>query len=210
LEDSGSEIIKAQARKAMSFGYTIVELLLVISLIGIVSTIIYTFFVTSFNQYFALQQDGMLFGDLAAQSQRIAMVTRGLTDITAASSSEITMYSYFSPNDQYVSQIRYYKNAGGTSLMADVTPMTANPPTGTLITAQKKTYTVVSPFYTLTGVNTFVYFDGNNNQMSLPITDLHTIQQIQVNLAAPTKAPSSTGYDQISVQVSLRNRKINL
>lgn len=191
-------------------GFTIIEVIIALILSAFVTTILFTFFTTSFNQFFALQADGMVFGDLATQSQRVAMVVRGLTDITSASSTDITMYAYFSPNDAYVSLIHYYKTADGKKLVADVTPMSANPPNGTLLTAKQKTYTIIDPFYTVSGISNFVYFDGGGNQMSLPISDLHTVQQIQINLASPTKAPSATGYDIITVQVSLRNRKINL
>lgn len=185
-------------------------MVITISLSALVATLIYTFFTTTFSQYLGLQGDGMVFSSLSLQSQRIAMVTRGLTDITQASDSEVTVYAYFSPRDSTVSLVRYYKSADGKKLLADITPMTANPPTGTPVTANKKTYTIIDQFYTVSGLKTFRYFDSGGGELTPPISDLHVVQQIQINLAAPTKAPSSNGYDQITVQVSLRNRKINL
>lgn len=191
-------------------GFTIIEILIALVLTALVSTLIYTFFVTSFNQYFALQQDGMVYADLATQSQRLAMVLRSTTDITQATNNEITAYAYFSPNDTYVSQIHYYLNASNTKLLADVIPMSANPPSGTLLTSQTRHYTVIDPFYQISGVKTFSYLSTGTTVLPTPIADPHTIKQIKVNLAAPTKAPSATGYDQITVQVMLRNRKTNL
>lgn len=191
-------------------GFTLIELVVVITLIGIIGTASYTFFNTSTNQYLAIQQDGIVFGDLAAQSQRVAQVLRGLTDITTATSNDITIYAYFYPNDTYVSLIHYYKNAGGTSLFADVTPMTANPPIGTPITASLKTYTIIGSLYAAAGVNTFTYLDSYGTTLALPISDLHTIKEIQVSLAVPVKSPTATGNDAITLLVSLRNRKTNL
>ncbi|MCX6725596.1 MAG: prepilin-type N-terminal cleavage/methylation domain-containing protein [Candidatus Saccharibacteria bacterium] len=197
-------------RKLSSDGFTIVELSMVMILIAIISTATYTFINTSTSQYLALQQDGIVFGDLAFQSQRIAQVVRGLTDISQASADEITMYAYFYPKDTYASLIRYYTDSTKTTLYADVTTMTANPPIGTPIASTKKTYTIISPFYAPTGINTFTYLDSFGATLAMPITDLHTIKEIKITLAVPVKAPVVKGNDSISLLVSLRNRKTNL
>lgn len=191
-------------------GFTLVEVLTVIVIVGIVSTAFFTFFNDSVSQYLSLQRDGMEFSDLAAQSQRISQVIRGLTDITSASSSDLVIYAYFYPNDAYVSLVHYYKNAAGTTLYADVTPMTANPPIGTPITANMKTYTIIPDFATVSGVNLFDYLDANGSVLAMPISDLHIIKGVKVNLAVPSKAGASTGNAALSVSVSLRNRKTNL
>lgn len=190
-------------------GFTIPELVVVIVLIGIVGTAFFTFTNTSINQYLSLQQEGYVFNDLATQSQRVAKVLRGLTDITAATQNEISVYAYFSPQDTYVSLIRYYKNLSGTILYADVTPMTQNPPNGTLKTAELKTYTIMDNFYSAPGVNLFEYLDSAGAVIPQPIADLHTIKGIRVNLAVPTKTPSISN-DAMTLSVSLRNRKTNL
>lgn len=196
--------------RAERSGFTIIEVLIAITLSAIFSTIMYTFFVTSFNQYFAMQQDGMVYSDLATQSQRIAMVLRSSTDITQATDTEITAYAYFSPNDTYVSQIHYYLSANNKKMLADVVPMTANPPSGALLTGQTRHYTIVDNFYLVSGIKTFSYLGTGTTTLTTPISDLHTIKQIAVNLASPTSAPSASGYDQIKIQVMLRNRKTNL
>lgn len=188
-------------------GFTIVELTVVILLVGIISTFAFTFFNTSTNQYLALQQDADSFNGLASHYQRLANVLRGLTDITAASANEITLYAYFSPNDAYVSLIRYYIYQN--KMLADVTPLTSNPPNGTLITSSQKTYTIINNFYSTPGVDTFVYLDSSGSTLALPISDLHTIKGLTVNLAVPSKSPSNTSQA-LTLQVSLRNRKTNL
>ena len=197
-------------RKLTNDGFTIVELSMVMILIAIISTATYTFINTSTSQYLALQQEGIVFGDLAFQSQRIAQVVRGLTDISDASADEITMYAYFYPKDSYASLIRYYSDPTKTIFYADVTTMTANPPIGTPIASTKKTYTIINPFYAPTGISTFTYLDSYGATLAMPITDLHTIKEIKITLAVPIKAPVVNGNDSISLLVSLRNRKTNL
>jgi len=191
-------------------GFTIVELSIVLVLAALVSITAYSFFNTSLNQYTALQQNGTTFAQLAAQSQRIANVARGITGFVSANNNDMQAYAYFAPDDTYVSLIHYYLDANSTVLYADVTPMTANPPTGTLLTAQKRTYTVIDNFYTFPGVNLFNYLDSGNVAISVPVSDLNSIKAIKINLAVPSNAPTKNSNQQLSLQVNLRNRKTNL
>jgi prepilin-type N-terminal cleavage/methylation domain-containing protein len=196
-------------KQASQAGFTIVELLIVLLVLGLVTTAIYTSFRTSFIEYFALQKDGSNFTQLSGQSQRIASVVRGLTDITSVAANDLVIYAYFAPTDTYVSQIHYYLSSDKTVLYADVTPLTANPPNGTLLTASKKTYTVIPNFYLASGVTLFTYLDAYNNPLTLPIADLQTVKGIQISLAVPGGKVAG-GNQAMTIQVSLRNRKTNL
>jgi len=191
-------------------GFTIIEMTVTMIIAALVSLTAFVVFNTLINQYFGLQEDGSEFTNLASQSQRIATVLRGLTDITSESSTDLTAYAYFSPNDAYVSQVHYYLNATQTTLYADVTPMTANPPIGSLITAQKTTHTIIDNYHALAGVTLFQYLDDSGNTLTLPISDEHSIKGIQINLVVPADHPTPNGNQQMSLQVSLRNRKTNL
>lgn len=193
-----------------SRGFSLAELVIALSIIGIAVVIMYPFFNTTLQQYFTLEQEGLTFGQLSTQSQRVAKVLRGATDVTQALSTEVTVYAYFAPNDTYVSLIHYYKNAAGNRLLADITPMSANPPNGTLLTAQKRTATIIDNFYSSPTVNTFEYLDASGGILTPPIADLHTIKGMRVSLAVPITIPSQSGNDTITIQVSLRNRKTNL
>jgi prepilin-type N-terminal cleavage/methylation domain-containing protein len=196
--------------KPLARGFTLVEIMITMAIATIISLTAYTIFSTLFNQYFGLQADGSQFTNLATQSQRIANVLRGTTDIVSASNTDLTAYAYFSPNDNYVSQIRYYLNGGSTALFADVTPMTANPPIGTLLTAQKRTYTIIPEYHPLAGLNLFEYLGSNNSVLPMPIADEQSIKSIRINLSVPADHPTPNGNQQISLQVNLRNRKTNL
>jgi prepilin-type N-terminal cleavage/methylation domain-containing protein len=189
-------------------GFTLVEILVVVSLSAVVMISLYTFFQSSFRSYLGLQKDASGLTDLTSQSQRIAKVMRGATNIETIAANDITFYAYFAPTDAYVSKVRYYLSADSTKLHVDVTPMTANPPTGTLITADKRTYTVLDNFRQSAGVNLFSYMNAAGSPMTLPISDLNTIKGIKVSLA--TDVTNNDTNQVIAVQVSLRNRKTNL
>ncbi len=191
-------------------GFTLVELIVVMIISLLVSGSLVVFATTSFHGYFTLQQSGTAFGELAQASQRVESVVRGLTDITGASGTDMTIYAYFYPSDTYVSLVHYYENAAGTTLYADVTPMTANPPQGQPITAQKKTYTIIDSLVPIASTQTFVYLDSAGNSLSTPISDLHTIKGVQINMAVAGYSRAPGTNNQLSLQVTLRNRKTNL
>jgi prepilin-type N-terminal cleavage/methylation domain-containing protein len=189
-------------------GFSLVELVIVMVVMGVFFASFGVFFNNYLRAYTDYQRDGTNFTQIATQSERIANVLRGLTDIVSANGDDIVAYAYFSPGDTFTSLVHYYYNASKRSIIVEVTPMTANPPTGTVITASKDTYTVVENYNKKAGTTLFQYFNAGGNVMALPVTDQHTIVDIQVNLVADT-AQTSKGQE-LDVKVSLRNRKVNL
>lgn len=187
-------------------GFTLIELMIVMILSVLISLSFYTFFKTNLFTYLDLQNDASSLTDLAQESQRIATVVRGLTDITTADANDLTIYSYFYPTDTYVSQVKYY--VSNNQLLADVTPMTANPPVGSLLPDQKKTYTIIGNFSEPSGTNLFTYLDSSGSSLAAPVSDLHTIKGITVSLASPNSV--GNGHQSMTLTVSLRNRKTNL
>ena len=199
--------LKLSRRKDQK-GFTLVELLIVISLTALAAVSLGSFFVMFITTYSHYQTDAGNYTELSTEAVRISQVLRGLTDISSATANDLVVYAYFSPNDNSVSQVHYYLSSGNKSLLADITPMTSNPPTGTLITANKRTFTVISKYNQVSGVNLFNYYDASGTQLTLPITDEHSIIQIQVNLSA-TGSYNTTGQP-ISITIGIRNRKTNL
>ncbi|MBL8121270.1 prepilin-type N-terminal cleavage/methylation domain-containing protein [Candidatus Saccharibacteria bacterium] len=192
-------------------GLTLIELLVAIVLIGIISTTFLIFFKSSLFNYLDLQKDATSFTQLSSQAARVSGVLRGTTGIVTASGNELSVYAYFDPSDTYVSLLHYYvvNNGGAKQLKADLTPMTANPPIGTPITASQRTFVIIDSLYQPSGQNLFAYLNATGGTLSLPITDLQTIKGIRVNLAAQTVAAGG-GNQSLAVEVSLRNRKTNL
>lgn len=191
-------------------GFTIIELIVAIALATIISLTAFTVFNNLLNQYFGLQKNGTQFTELAIQSQRVANVLRGITGVVSAAPSDLVAYAYFSPSDTYVSQVHYYLNGSSTILLADVTPMTANPPIGVPVTSQMKTHTIIDNYYKTAGLNLFDYLDTSSNPLVQPISDLKAIKGLKINLAVPADNPTPGGKQQMSLQISLRNGKTNL
>jgi prepilin-type N-terminal cleavage/methylation domain-containing protein len=186
-------------------GFTIIELLVAMTLAVLIGITFFTFFKTSMVQYLNLQQDGSTATTLAAQEARLTTVLRSVTGILSASNNDLVVYAYFYPSDTYVSQLHYYISNG--QLLVDLSRMTSNPPIGTVIAGSSKTYTIIPNLYQGGSAPLFVYIDSSNTNLSSPVTDLNAIKQIQVNLAGTLAAG---GNQAMSVQVDLRNRKTNL
>ncbi len=72
-------------------GFSLVELLVVISLIGIVVASFSSFFTNYLILYSKYQQSSLNFSEMAQQSQRISQVLRGLTDIVSESVNDLTV-----------------------------------------------------------------------------------------------------------------------
>lgn len=190
-------------------GFTLVELLITVIMVGVVSTIFVIAFKSTIFNYLNMQQDASATMQINTQAYRLATVIRSATDVTSATDSDLVLYAYFYPSDTYVSLLHYYllTDTTGTHLMADLTPMTANPPLGTAITDKKRTFTIIDSFYTGSSKPLFEYLNAGGSTLTLPITDLQTIKGIRINLAAK----GSNGSNQsLNVDVSLRNKKTNL
>ncbi len=192
-----------------SDGFSVTELVFVIVGIGIMATLIFSFFSGSINQYFKLQADSYAFSEISTNSQRIARVLRGSYTITDAQADTVTMYSYFAPQETYTSVIKYYLSNDQKKLMADVRAMTANPPIG-VPTGPTKTVTVMNSFYKAPGVSTFEYLDLTGSVLTPPISDLNNIKSIRIQLSTKPYDSASSNVTSTNLTVNLRNRKTNL
>lgn len=192
-----------------SQGFTLVELTVVITLIGILSTVFIVIYRTSLVNYLGLQKQASSFGQLSSQADRIANILRGTYSVELADDNELTVYAYLYPVDTYVSKIRYYVAISGSQkqLKADITPMTANPPLGTPITAKLKTAVLIDNFYQPANSKLFIYINALGTTLSTPVSDLSVVKTVQINLSTEVES----GVEQtINLQVLLRNKKNNL
>ena len=193
-----------------SEGFTLLELLVVMILLGIFFVVFFAAFSSSIYDYFDLQKTTDDFSSLAVASQRMSNVIRGTTDIVSLNNNDLSLYAYFYPNDATVSLIHYYLNSQNTALLVDVTPMTANPPSGTPIPAQMKTYTILSNYTYVNNVNLFTYLNDTGTALSLPIVNEHIVSGVTITMAVPGSSTRQNGNQTMQLTVNLRNRKTNL
>ncbi|MFZ1324313.1 MAG: prepilin-type N-terminal cleavage/methylation domain-containing protein [Candidatus Saccharimonadales bacterium] len=191
-------------------GFTLNELLVVILVSSILIITLFSFTSSTVNSFMRLQAEGLANSKLAEGSFRVARVLRGANHIETANEDTITAYAYFSPQDAYTSKIRYYLNGTQDKLMAEVIPMTADYPIGSLIVAQTKNVVIIEGFYKRSGYPTFVYYNSSYSAIASPVTDLQAIKNMTVNLYAKLYQSNNQVFTSSSVSVNLRNRKTNL
>lgn len=191
-------------------GLTITELLFVMIASSILLITLYTFTSTSINDFMKLQADGLAHNKLSENSSRITRVIRGVNQIEVAEADSITAYSYFAPDDRYTSKIRYYLNNDQNKLLADVTPMTADYPIGSLLTNQTRTVTIIDGFRKVSGKDTFTYYDNDFTQIASPVVEKQIIKNITLQLFVKKYNTENSDYVSTISSVNLRNRKSNL
>ncbi len=195
------------ANKLSNKGFTLIELLVSIVLVVILFVSFGTFFINYTTLYYGLQTDSSNSVQMAQELERIASVLRGLSDIVSATPNSLTAYAYFSPDDTYVSLINYYVNSTNNEVLATVTPMTSNPPTGSPITSQAKTYTIIPNYYQPSGGSLFNYYDVSGALLTQPISEEKAILSISINLSSP--ASHNVKGQQLSTEIMIRDRKVS-
>lgn len=193
-------------------GFTLSELIVVMMASSIMIFVLFRFTVVTVNNFMTLQKEGLAHSKLAEGSFRVSRVLRGANYIESASDDELVAYAYFAPQDEFTSKVRYYLNGDNSRLLADVTAMDADYPTGSLIPSTQKTVVIIDGFQKRDGFSTFSYFTSDFAQIGTPIDsgDLVAIKNIKVNLYARLYQIDNGKYFSSSVSVNLRNRKSNL
>lgn len=187
-------------------GYSLIELLVVITLTMVVATPLVIFSYKGLTSYEFLQAQSNTSTELSTLSQRMGKVIRGATGIINAQANTLTIYGYFSPQDTTVKQIRYFIN--GTNLNIGVTP-----PSGT---APNYTYPVANEVVTTTRVDLamgatpmFTYFDDSGAALPAGFA-LSQIKEIGLYVAANPRTKQLSVPVSLTTRVTLRNFKTNL
>jgi type II secretory pathway pseudopilin PulG len=195
-----------QAQSLSEAGYSLVELLIVITLTVLIATPLVVFSYKGLTSYEFLQAQSNTSTELSTLSARIGKVVRGTTGILSAGANSLIIYGYFSPQDTTVKKIRYF--IVGNNLEIGVTP-----PTGT---APNYTYNAADEVVTITrvdlamGANSlFTYYDDAGNVLPNGFATSQ-IKAIGLYVAANPRTKQLSVPIAITTRVTLRNFKTNL
>jgi prepilin-type N-terminal cleavage/methylation domain-containing protein len=185
-------------------GYSLLELIIVISVFSMLMLVLSNFAINGFNNYNYLQAQANTSADLNNQIGRVSRVIRGTTGIVSATGNDLTIYGYFSPRDD---KIHYYIT-GGTTLVADVTPATGTAPNYTYSSTNTTSHTITTKL-TTSPAPVFTYYDSSGTQLGsgFGLTD---VKQIGILLSSNPKPNRLPAPITISTTVTLRNMKTNL
>jgi len=187
-------------------GFTLLEVIVASVLVGILAIPLMMFGYKGLQSYTFLETQSQTSTDLSTLSERIAKVVRGATSVITATSSTLTIYGYFDPDDTKPDQIRYFMS--GTTMDIGVTPPSGTAPNYTYPSANEVIHTAYTSM-ALGATPMFTYYDSSGNQLAAGFTTSE-VQAVGIYVAAnPTPGQNSVPIS-VSTMVTLRNFKTNL
>lgn len=189
-----------------SGGYSLIELLVVITLTAMIAVPLVTFSYKGMTSYEVLQAQSNTSTELNTLSERVAKVIRGTTSIIDAQANTLTIYGYFSPADTQIKRIRYFIN--GSNLSIGVTqPDSASLPYTFNTNPEQITTTRID--LAMGSAPLFTYYDDTATQLGAGFVTSQ-IKQIGIYVAANPKTKLVGTPISLSTRVTLRNFKTNL
>lgn len=192
-------------RRKPQSGYSLVELIITMAIIGILVTSLVAVTIQSSQGYRYLQTQSNASVDLSNTLNRVAKVVRGATDVTEAGSNRLTIFAYFSPEDTVVKRITYFVD--GTDLKATVIPPSGSGPNYTYNPADGTTRTLAQNL--TNGGIVFSYFDETGAQLGGGFTPTQVKQIGITTIINPNPQLLRKPLTSQTV-VTLRNKKTNL
>jgi prepilin-type N-terminal cleavage/methylation domain-containing protein len=190
-----------------SDGFTLVELVVSISLIGTMLVIFSLFFTSNYQGYLNLQLGTMRLTEVSNGLQRTARVLRGINIITDAQPKTITGFAYFTPRDETLSKVRYFYDESQRKLRVGVIPATGTAPNYTYNPADEQLTTIADNINSSQPI--FSYLNVSGEPATFTASNYKDIYGIGITLTADT-IDKTAEPQQFKTSVSLRNRKINL
>jgi len=187
-------------------GYSLVELLIVISLTSMMAVPLVVFSYKGLTSYEFLQAQSNTSTELSTLSQRMGKVIRGATTIILAQDNTLTIYGYFSPQDTVVKKIRYF--ISGNNLEIGVTPPSGTAPNYTYLSANE-VVTVTRVDLAMGSTPMFTYYDDTGAKLPNGFA-VSQIKEIGLYVAANPRTKQLTVPISLTTRVTLRNFKTNL
>ena len=194
-------------RRKNQEGFSLSELVIVMSILGFVVFIFATFFLNNYEAYLSMQQNTVRQNTLSSATQRVARVLRGINAITDAQPTTLTGYAYFTPRDGTLSKIRYFYDSSTRSLKVGVIAATGTAPNYVYDTSRERITTLVENIDTSTPI--FKYLDIAGNDATFTADTFKDIKGIKITLKTDRIGKAIKAFE-LQTTVTLRNRKTNL
>lgn len=187
-------------------GYSLIELLIVMTLTTMVAVPLVVFSYKGLTSYEFLQAQSNTSGELNTLVNRIGKVVRGTTSVIDAQDNTLTIYGYFSPQDTTVKKIRYFIN--GSNLNIGVTPPTGTAPNYTYLSANE-VVTTSRIDLAMGGTPMFTYYDDTGTKLAAGFA-VSQIKAVGIYVAANPRTKQLSVPIAVTSRVTLRNFKTNL
>jgi len=184
-------------------GFTILEILLTFTILGIISVILVTFVFNSYKSFHKGEDYARLQNDSVAASMFLEKELRATTEVVSPSSTTLTIRAYAVSSSSPPDEVRYFLENG--QLKRGLIPPTGSPP--------DYTYDPADETIKIIGNNVissplFEYFDQDGTQLTSPVPAA-SVTLIKVNLTIDDDSGKPPEAISTSFKIQLRNLKTN-
>jgi len=191
------------SRSSSSKGFTLIEIIVVMGIVGVL-TLITTNFLTRSLKAYRVGRSLIVQQEKAASVMReFEFSVRALTQIASASEHELVFYRFFDLDSPDPKKVRFFLE-GTTFKVGETDPVRV----GELVNYPSENEQVTLLIENVSSLN-LSYFDANETE----ITDLSTfgpIKMVGLSVEVDNKATESPEPTKASTMVNLRNKKSNL
>lgn len=189
-----------------SRGFTLVELLTVMVILGLISGLIYGFYNGVIGNFLRLQTVSFLVAEETRTIARMSKVLRGTTKIEDASTNTVTVLTYFSPTDTKLSKVTYLYNPTAKQLTVSRILASGVAPNYTYKEADRKTIVLLRDLELKSHL--FSYEDSSGSSGPFEAETFKDIQVVVIDINANFKG--NVAPTELKTLVMLRNKRGNL
>lgn len=189
-------------------GYTIIEIITVIFIVGILSGIVAEFLSFMNKKQADLQSQSIVQAETALAMDKTSKIIRSATNISIASDNTLEVLAYANVADTVPSKISVYLD-GATIRMKSIAP-SGNGPNYTYNSANAVITKLINNTFNGVGRPIFVYYNDSNAQLTQPVA-LGDIKMIGLNFIGKAQGLAFLPAREVSLssKVQLRNFKTN-
>lgn len=188
-------------------GFTVLELIIVIFIVGVLGAIVAATLTKSLQDNARVEQETIVQRDLSLALDRVGKVIRSTTQLLAASQTNLKIRGYARAADLAPSEIEYYLDNGAWKL--SVIAASGTPPNYTYLPGNKVVSLLAGKLTNDLNDPLFRFYDQKGLLLSFPVIQA-AVTVIEIRPKGTDSKSSLTKPVELSTKVHLRNFKTNL
>lgn len=186
-------------------GFTIIEMIVVISLISIITLLVVSMLVTSLKTYRTKKQVVDAQEKVAAVMREFEQTTRAADELISVGQNELSFYRFYDLTSVSPTKVRYFID--GNQFKVGLTQPEGIPPSITYPSSGEKIDLIIPDV--INSAEIFNYYNGNGDILTGTI-DSTNVKMIRLTISLDKNGDLPPGPTTETTEVMLRNMKNNL